>query len=65
VGDLAGGTGVFYIAQSVPPIQMIVPGVLIALVIGILVAVCIVIVGIMMHFASRPALSNTLRLPGD
>lgn len=65
VGDLAGGTGVFYVAQSVPPIQMIVPGVLIALVIGILVAVCIVIVGIMMRFASRPALSNTLRLPDD
>ncbi len=65
VGDLAGGSGVFYVAQSVPPIQMIIPGVLIALVIGVLVAVCIVIVGIMMHFASRPALSNTLRLPGD
>lgn len=64
-GNIAGGTGVFYIAQSVPPIQTIIPGFLIALVIGILVAVCIVIVGIMVHFASRPVLSNTLRLPGD
>lgn len=65
VGNGVIGTGVFYIAQNVPPIQMIIPGVLIALLIGILVAVCIVIVGMMVRFASRPILGNTLRLPGD
>ena len=65
VGQIGAGTGTFYIMQSVPPIQMIIPGVLIALVIGILVAICIVIVGMMVFFASRPMPGNTLRLPGD
>lgn len=65
VGNGIVGTGVFYVTQNVPPIQTIVPGVLIALIIGILVAVCIVIVGMMVRFASRPVLGNTLRLPGD
>ncbi|HXR65797.1 MAG TPA: FtsX-like permease family protein [Ktedonobacteraceae bacterium] len=65
VGNAGAGTGVFYITQSVPPIQTIIPGVLIALIIGVLVAVCIVIVGIMVRSASRPALGNILRLPGD
>lgn len=65
VGNSISGTGVFYITQSVPPIQMIIPGVLIALAVGILVAVCIVALGMMVRIVSRPALSSTLRLNGD
>lgn len=65
VGNAITATGVFYIMQGVPPIQMIIPGVLIALVIGVLVAVCIVIVGMMVRFAARSVPGNTLRLPGD
>jgi ABC-type lipoprotein release transport system permease subunit len=65
VSNAATQTGIFYSIQSVPPIQMIIPGMLIALIIGILVAVCIVIVGMMVRFAARPALGNTLRLTGD
>ncbi len=65
VSNSVVSTGVFYITQSVPPIQLVIPALLIALMIGVLVAVCIVIVGMMVRFAARPALSNALRLPGD
>jgi hypothetical protein len=65
VSNSVVSTGVFYITQSVPPIQLVIPALLIALIIGVLVAVCIVVVGMMVRFAARPALSNTLRLPGD
>lgn len=61
----AGGTGLFYVAQSVPPIQMIVPGILIALAVGILAAVCVIVLGMMVRIVSRPALSSMLRLNGD
>lgn len=64
-GNTLVGSGIFYIMQNEPPIQTIIPGVLIALVTGILVALCIVIVGMIVRFVSRPVLSNTLRLPGD
>jgi ABC-type antimicrobial peptide transport system permease subunit len=65
LGGVATGTGVFYITQSVPPIQMIIPGVLLALAVGILAAICIIALGMMVRIVSRPALSNTLRLNGD
>jgi ABC-type antimicrobial peptide transport system permease subunit len=65
LGSAATGTGVFYITQSVPPIQMIIPGVLLALAVGILAAICIVALGMMVRIVSRPALSSTLRLNGD
>jgi ABC-type antimicrobial peptide transport system permease subunit len=65
IGNTTGGTGIFYITQSVPPIQMIVPGLVIALAVGILVAVCIVALGMMVRIVSRPALSSTLRLNSD
>lgn len=65
LGNSANATGTFYITQSVPPIQMIVPGVLIAIAIGILVAICIIALGMMVRVVSRPALSSTLRLNSD
>ena len=65
VGDAATGIGLFYIIQSVPPIQMIVPGVLIALVVGILIALCIVALGGMALIVSRPNMGSILRLQSD
>lgn len=65
LGNSASATGTFYITQSVPPIQMIIPGVLIAIAIGILVAICIIALGMMVRAVSRPALSSTLRLNSD
>lgn len=65
VGNAIGGTGLLYITQSVPPIQMVIPGVLVALAIGILIAICVVILGVMVRIVSRPALSSTLRLNSD
>ncbi len=65
VGNAVSGTGIFYVTQSVPPIQMIIPGVLIALAVGILVAICVVALGMMVRIVSRPALSSTLRLNSD
>src|SRR5262249_12382355 len=64
-GNTLVSSGVFYIMQNVPPVQMIIPGILIAIVTGVLVAICIVIVGMMVRFATRLVLSNALRLPGD
>lgn len=63
--NLLGGTGVFYVTQSVPSVQMIIPGVLIALAVGILAASCIVVLGMMVRVVSRPALSSMLRLNSD
>ncbi len=65
IGNAVGGTGLFYITQSVPPIQMVIPGVLIALAVGLLAAICIVALGMMVRIVSRPALSSTLRLNSD
>jgi len=39
--------------------------VLIAIAIGILVAICIIALGMMVRVVSRPALSSTLRLNSD
>ncbi len=64
-GGLAGGTGVFYVTQSVPPLQIAVPVLLIGLAVGLLVAVCIVALGMMIRVVSRPVLSSMLRLSGD
>ena len=65
IGNAIGGTGLFYVTQGVPPIQMVIPGVLIALAVGLLVAICIVALGMMVRVVSRPALSSTLRLNSD
>jgi putative ABC transport system permease protein len=65
VGNVVGTTGIFYVTQSVPPIQMIIPGVLISLAVGLLIGVCILALGMMVRVVSRPALSSTLRLNTD
>lgn len=65
VGNVATGVGIFYLAQSVPPIRMIVPGLVIALAIGTLVGICVIALGMMVRIVSRPALSGMLRLNGD
>ncbi len=64
-GNLTGGTGAFYVTQSVPPLQMAIPIFLIILAVGLLVAVCIVALGMMIRVVSRPALSSMLRLSSD
>lgn len=56
--------GAFYIAQSVPPIQVIVPlSVGIALV--ALIVICVIALGMMIRVASRPSIGQTLRLNED
>lgn len=64
-GTISGGTGVFYVTQNVPPLQVAIPILLIGLAVGLLVAVCIVALGMMIRVVSRPALSSMLRLNGD
>jgi putative ABC transport system permease protein len=65
IGNAIGGTGLFYISQGVPPIQMVIPGFLIALAVGLLIAICLVALGMMVRVVSRPALSSMLRLNSD
>lgn len=60
--DISSGS--FYIAQSVPTIQVIVPlSVGIALV--VLIAICVVALGMMIRVVSQPSISQTLRLNED
>jgi ABC-type lipoprotein release transport system permease subunit len=57
-------SGAFYIAQSVPPIQVIVPlSVGIALV--ALIVICVIALGMMIRVVSRPSIGQTLRLNED
>jgi hypothetical protein len=65
LGNTSGGTGVFYVMQSVPPLQMAIPVFLIGLAVGLLVAICLVALALMVRIVSRPALSGMLRLNGD
>lgn len=65
VGSLSGGIGVFYVTQSVPPLQVAIPVLLIGLAVGLLVTICLVALGMMIRIVSRPALSSMLRLNGD
>ncbi|HJT56399.1 MAG TPA: FtsX-like permease family protein [Ktedonobacteraceae bacterium] len=58
-------TGEFYVVQNVPPIQMIIPIVLVAIALGILVAICLIAVGLMVRIVSRPSVSMTLRFSED
>ncbi len=54
----------FYIAQSVPPIQVIVPlSVGIALV--ALIVICVIALGMMIRVVARPSIGQTLRLNED
>jgi hypothetical protein len=54
----------FYVAQSVPPIQIVVPPLLVVA-FALIVIICVVAVGIMVRVVSRPAISQTLRLNED
>ena len=57
-------SGAFYIAQSVPPIQVIVPlSVGIALV--ALIVICVIALGMMIRVVARPSIGQTLRLNED
>ncbi len=58
-------TGEFYVVQNVPPIQMIIPGLLVCVALGILVAICLLAVGLMVRIVSRPSVSMTLRFSED
>jgi FtsX-like permease family protein len=54
----------FYVTQSVPPIQIIIPP-LLAVALAILVVICVVALGIMIRMVLRPSISQTLRLNND
>ena len=54
----------FYVTQSVPPIQIVIPPLLVVA-LAILVIICVVALGIMIHVVSRPSISQTLRLNQD
>lgn len=54
----------FYIAQATPSIQVVIPASL-WIVFGVLVAICVVALGMMVRVASKPSMSQTLRLNED
>ena len=54
----------YYLAQSVPPLQIIIPGSL-SIILGSLIAICIVALAVMVLVASRPSMNQTLRLNED
>ena len=60
--DIASGE--YYILQTVPPVQIIVPASL-GIVFVLIVAICILALGMMVRVASRPSISQTLRLNED
>src|SRR5712692_3360027 len=57
-------SGGLYVAQMIPPIQIIVPTSL-GVVLGVLTFICIVALAIMVRSVSRPAISQVLRLNED
>ena len=54
----------FYVTQSVPPIQVVVPAALF-IALAILIAVCVMALGMMVRVVSQPSISQTLRLNED
>lgn len=54
----------FYAAQSTPPIQIVIPAAL-WLALGVLIALCIVALGMMVRIVSRPSIAQVLRLNED
>src|SRR6266571_2147178 len=54
----------FYVTQSVPPIQIVIPPLLVVA-LAIIVIICVVALGIMVRVVSRPSISQTLRLNED
>ena len=56
--------GEFYVMQSVPPIQVVIP-LSLWMTLAVLIAVCIVAIILMVRIVSRPSISQTLRLNED
>jgi ABC-type lipoprotein release transport system permease subunit len=56
--------GQYYILQSVPPIEVIIPPAL-WIIVAIIIAVCAVALLMMVRVAARPSISQTLRLNED
>lgn len=54
----------YYLAQSVPPLQIIIPGSL-SIILGSLVAICLIALAMMVFTASRSSMNQTLRLNAD
>lgn len=67
VGGAGSGqitNGEFYVSQSVPPIQVVIP-LSLWLTLAVLVVICVVAIGMMVRIVSRPSISQTLRLNED
>ena len=67
VGGSGGGqvtNGEFYVMQSVPPIQVVIP-VTLWITLAVLIVICIVAIIMMVRIVSRPSISQTLRLNED
>jgi hypothetical protein len=56
--------GAFYLAQSIPPIQIVVPPSL-SIALGVFLVICIGSLGLMVRVVSRPSMSQVLRLNED
>lgn len=54
----------FFVLQNVPPIQIVIPLALL-LVLGVLVAICVIALILMIWLASRPSISQALRINED
>jgi ABC-type antimicrobial peptide transport system permease subunit len=54
----------FYVTQSVPPIQIVIPPLLVVA-LAIIVIICVVALGLMVRAVSQPSISQTLRLNED
>lgn len=62
VGQITNGQ--FYVMQSVPSIQVVIP-ISLWITLGILILVCILALLMMVYIVSRPSMSQTLRLNED
>jgi ABC-type antimicrobial peptide transport system permease subunit len=60
--DISGQA--FYIAQSVPPIQVIIPAT-VGIALLVLICICGIALGMMIRVVSRPSIGQTLRLNED
>jgi hypothetical protein len=54
----------FYVAQSVPPIQVIIPAT-VGIALLVLICICVIAPGMMIRVVSRPSVGQTLRLNED
>ncbi|HLI70423.1 MAG TPA: FtsX-like permease family protein [Ktedonobacteraceae bacterium] len=61
---LPGGSSAFSFQSDLPAIQIVIPPLLI-LVLALLLAVCVLALGLMARVVSRPSISQTLRLNAD